>query len=49
MLSFLRSTPVLGLLTLLAATSVTAKGALGIKAAKVAITSLDGLNDATYT
>ncbi|ADV21204.1 oligosaccharyltransferase complex subunit delta (ribophorin II) [Cryptococcus gattii E566] len=49
MLSFLRNTPVLGLLTLLTATSVTAKGALGIKAAKVAITSLDGLNDATYT
>lgn len=49
MLSFLRSAKILGLLTLLTATSVTAKGTLGIKAAKVAVTSPDGLNDATYT
>lgn len=49
MLSFFRSAKALGLLTLITATSVTTKGTLGIKAAKVAVTSPDGLNDATYT
>nr|ODN86506.1 oligosaccharyltransferase complex subunit delta (ribophorin II) [Cryptococcus depauperatus CBS 7841] len=39
----------IGLVCLLSAACVSAKGALGIKAAKVSITSADGINDATYT
>ncbi|WWC86167.1 uncharacterized protein L201_001040 [Kwoniella dendrophila CBS 6074] len=39
----------LAILGLFAASSVVAKGAIGIKQGKVAVTSPDGLGDATYT
>ncbi|WWC58553.1 uncharacterized protein I303_101096 [Kwoniella dejecticola CBS 10117] len=46
MLSSIRRLAVLGLV---AASSVLAKGSIGIKQGKVAVTSPDGLGDATYT
>ncbi|WRT64080.1 uncharacterized protein IL334_001008 [Kwoniella shivajii] len=39
----------LAVLCIVAASSVIAKGSIGIKQGKVAVTSSDGLNDATYT
>ncbi|WVQ85467.1 hypothetical protein IAT38_007632 [Cryptococcus sp. DSM 104549] len=49
MLAPLRRVAALGLVAVLSATCVSAKGVLGIKGAKVSVTSPDGLSDATYT
>jgi hypothetical protein len=48
MLGRLSKTGYLSAISLLLATSASAAGALGIKNAKVAITSPDGLSDASY-
>ncbi|WVQ71234.1 hypothetical protein IAR50_000759 [Cryptococcus sp. DSM 104548] len=45
----LKSAALVGLVALSTLGAVSAKGALGIKAAKVSVTSPDGLGDATYT
>jgi hypothetical protein len=49
MLSLLSRAGYLGTAALLFASTVSAAGALGIKNGKVAVTSPDGLTDATYT
>ena len=49
MLGFLSRAGYLSTGVLLLASSVSAAGALGIKNGKVAVTSPDGLTDATYT
>jgi len=49
MLGFLSRAGYLSTAVLLLASSVSAAGALGIKNGKVAVTSPDGLTDATYT
>jgi hypothetical protein len=49
MLSFVSRAGYLGTVVLLLTSTVSAAGALGIKNGKVAVTSPDGLTDATYT
>ncbi|WVR05815.1 hypothetical protein IAU60_002840 [Kwoniella sp. DSM 27419] len=49
MFASIRKIAVLGLVAAATATQVAAKGALGIKQAKVTVTSPDGVSDATYT
>ncbi|KAK8865864.1 hypothetical protein IAR55_001012 [Kwoniella newhampshirensis] len=49
MFASLKRVAIVGLVAVLSTTAVSAKGALGIKAGKVSVTSSDGISDASYT